>query len=151
MCVASAGVPVVCVDNDLIALAFIGSLPRGAQEGRLTTRAVDLEKQEWPFGIDTLGGIICVHYVSVVKLVQQFKSSLRAGGYLCIETIDGHGGNYLELPPAGFFSAALTETFQFLYFDERRVGPKDSDAVALRLVAKKKPQSDRSAVGAKHS
>jgi SAM-dependent methyltransferase len=138
ICLSSNGVPVVCIDNDPIALAFIESLSTGSQEAGLNIRSVDLERHEWPYGTNTLGAIVCVHYVSVVTLVQQFTSSLRPGGYLCIETVNGHGENYLSLPRAGFFDAALADTFHILYFEERHVGPDCSNAVAVKLVARKK-------------
>ena len=46
-----------------------------------------------------------------VRLLSVFAESLRTGGYLFLETIGGQGGNYAQLPDAGFVKATLGNSF----------------------------------------
>jgi hypothetical protein len=72
---------------------------------------VDLLRCPWPFGESTLGGILAIHFPVAPALFVHFADSLTPGGCLLIETVGGHGGNYLELPRAGQLSRALERQF----------------------------------------
>jgi len=67
-----------------------------------------------------------------------FAESLIPGGFLILETIPGHGGNYLKLPKACQLRSTLSEHFEFEFYQERPVGPSVYGAVAVRLLAKRK-------------
>ena len=71
------------------------------------------------------------------NLIECFVKSLKIGGYLFIETIDGHGGNYLQLPKHGFIKSKLNNLFDIKYFKEKKVGPLQSDASTVKLLAVK--------------
>jgi hypothetical protein len=75
---------------------------------------------------------------SNVGLFGVFRSSLVAGGYLYIETFGGHGKNYLDLPKAGQLQGLLSKDFHLPFYRERKVGPADYDAVAVKLFAQKR-------------
>jgi SAM-dependent methyltransferase len=138
---SSFGVPVVCADNCAEALEYIESLDvSGNQEhgGRLlSTMSLDLVNDPWPFQEKTLGAIINVHCF-FPNVLECFLNSLKVGGFLFIETIDGHGKNYRELPPCGFVKTKLADTFEIRYFQEKKVGPPLSDASTVKLFAIKR-------------
>jgi SAM-dependent methyltransferase len=139
ICLASFDVPVICLDNDALALESVAAENERAGSGvigLLTTRAIDLQRDAWPYAANSIGAIISVDCV-FHELVDRFASSLKIGGYLLIETIDGHGGNYLSLPEPGFFKRILQNTFAFRHFAERRVGPLGANAASTALVAVK--------------
>jgi hypothetical protein len=60
----------------------------------------------WPFELNSLGGVVNVHYLNP-KLFPFFTNSIRKGGILLIETVPGCGGNYLELPKSGYIRSAF--------------------------------------------
>src|SRR5207245_1342422 len=101
-----------------------------------TTRKIDLERESWPYDLNSIGAIIGVHYL-LPALLNCFASSLKVGGYLFLETIGGQGGNYLALPKPGFVKAVLADAFELRYFKEKRVGPANNSAAATKLVAVK--------------
>src|ERR1700747_3044855 len=72
----------------------------------LKAKRVDLVKDPWPFGRHGIGGIVNVHSF-LPALIPWFEPSLLPGGYLLLETAAGCGGNYLELPMAGYVRRAL--------------------------------------------
>lgn len=137
---SSFGVPVVCADKSTEALEYIESLdaPGNLQHsGRLlSTMSLDLVNGPWPFQEKTLGAIINVHCF-FPNVLECFLISLKVGGFLFIETVDGHGENYRELPPCGFVKAKLADTFEIRYFQEKKVGPPLSDASTVKMFAKK--------------
>jgi len=133
---SSFGVPVLCIDMNRDALNFIESSKK--ENGNLLTVAeFDLFNNPWPFGDETLGAIVNIHCF-IPKILDNFISSLKVGGYLFIETIDGRGKNYLELPPVGFIKEKLTKSFDIKLFKEKKVGPEQSDASSVKLFASKK-------------
>lgn len=136
--VSSYGVPVLCVDRDRNALDYIDALGLAQQEdGRLlSTLELDLEDAPWPFEAESLGAIVNVHYLTA-KLLECFLVSLKPGGYLVIETIGGNGKNYLQLLPQGYIKRRLKSKFEILSYQERKVGPAESDASSVKLLAKK--------------
>ncbi len=138
-CIASFGVPVVCVDINNDALEYIKSsislsLAKSKDFNQLTTMQLDLINDPWPFEDESLGAIINVHFFHY-RLIGFFLRSLKIGGYLFIETIDGHGGNYLDLPPHGFIKAQLADAFDIRFLKEKKVGPLQSNSSTVKLLA----------------
>jgi SAM-dependent methyltransferase len=136
---ARCGCDVVCVDKDLTILRQLcGSNPlREAPCKNLRLCEMDLALDPWPFGAGTAGAIICVHFL-LPALFPLFESSLLPDGYLLIETVPAHGGNYLELPRAGDLRSALQSAFDFEFYKERKAGPGNYDAVTVQLLAKRR-------------
>ena len=142
---ASRGLSVVCVDRSADRLnSFIHSglthntelRCREHEGGRLYPVVADLKYSQWPFSQNCFGAIICVHFLDT-NLFDAFRSSLVPSGHLYIETFGGHGGNYLDLPQVGQLRDLLWRHFQLVFYRERKVGPTDSDAVSVKLLAKK--------------
>ncbi len=146
MYLASLGVPVVCIDINNDALDHIKSSIQLSSEqpkgyGQLTVLKLDLINDPWPFKDESIGTIVNIHFFHP-NLIEKFARSLRIGGYLLIETIDGHGGNYLQLPPQRFIKTKLNNLFDIKYLKEKKVGPSQSDASTVKLFAiKQKPFS----------
>ncbi|MDR3490926.1 MAG: hypothetical protein P4M12_02645 [Gammaproteobacteria bacterium] len=140
-CLASFGADILCVDNNIEALECICSLAsemkRIHSKPCLSTLNLDLINAPWPFTKESLGAIINIHFF-MPNLLDLFLYSLKIGGYLFIETIDGHGGNYLQLPRYGFVKAKLADMVRIIYYSEKKVGPPQSDASTLKLFAQKK-------------
>ncbi len=144
----SLGFTVVCVDKDgecLRALSNdsyvlwppVGSSGSAGGCGKLIPILAELSEGSWPFRAAQFGVIINVHFLTVT-LFHDFARSLQPGGLLFIETVSGHGENYLELPKAGQLKDLLVETFDLEMYREARVGPPESEAVSVKLLAKKK-------------
>ena len=136
---ASLGVSVICIDINNDALEYIQSDVHLSSEHSkdyvlLTVLKLDLLNDPWPFANESVGAIINIHFFNS-NLIESFVRSLRIGGYLLIETIDGHGGNYLHLPRQGFIRAKLNNAFDVKYFKEKKVGPLQSDACTVKLLA----------------
>ncbi len=132
---ASFGCSIVCVDRDLTTLQN-QKLPLSFSN-RLTPHKLDPVKDEWPFGQSAVGGIVNVHFL-LPDLFPLFEYSLSPGGYLLLETVPGHGQNYLELPRTQEVKGYLEKGFEIEQYKERKVGPADYDAVTVRLLAKKR-------------
>lgn len=132
--IASLGVDVVCIDDDREALNHLTTLP---EAHRLTAVKLSLLDDPWPFTNESVGAIVSVHYYHPA-LLETFARSLRPGGYLYLETISGHGGNYHDLPPRGFVRDQLAEWFDFKRYQENPAGPETSTAVSVKLVAVKR-------------
>ena len=131
---AALGSLVVCIDNDLGRMQ-VPSCVRG--RGRVESMKLDLKLEPWPFEPESVGGIINVHFY-LAELLPHFVAALRRGSYRLLESFPGCGGNYLQLPPAGFVRSALSESLDLHYYKERKVGPKGSDAVTVHLLAQKR-------------
>jgi SAM-dependent methyltransferase len=95
---------------------------------------LDLINDPWPFEDESLGAIINVHFFQS-RLIGIFLRSLKKGGYLFIETIGGHGGNYVDLPPHGFIKAQLADAFDIRFLKEKKVGPLQSNSSTVKLLA----------------
>jgi hypothetical protein len=104
---------------------------------RLRLHHLDLAKDPWPFAAGAVGGIINVHFL-LPELFPYFESSLRPDGYLLFESVPGCGGNYMQLPAAGKVRCALEEAFEFELYKERQVGPPSSNAVTVKLLARRR-------------
>jgi SAM-dependent methyltransferase len=141
---ALQGFSVVCVDRDNIRLRaltddapdYIANTqqPHSAT-GKLYSVCANLEQSGWPFCENCFSVLISVNFLQI-ELFDFFRSSLRTGGYLYIETFDGHGQNYLDLPKAGVLYDRLSRHFNYLMYRERKVGPVGYDAVSVKLFAK---------------
>jgi hypothetical protein len=132
---ASLGCSIDCVDRDLTTLQNQKLPPLISRQ--LSLRQLDLVKDSWPFGQCAVGGIINVQFL-LPDLFPLFEYSLSPGGYLLLESVPGHGKNYLELPKAGELMRCLEKGFEIEQYKERKVGPSDYDAVTVRLLAKKR-------------
>ncbi|MFZ0739559.1 MAG: class I SAM-dependent methyltransferase [Candidatus Acidiferrales bacterium] len=141
---AQSGRQVICIDKDLTELRMRCSSdpPRDNCCDNLQLCEMDLVHDPWPFGAGTAGAIISVHFL-LPALFPRFESSLLPGGYLLIETVPAHGGNYLELPRAGELRFAFQRAFDFEYYRERKAGPGNYDAVTVQLFAKRRQLSDK--------
>ena len=87
-----------------------------------------------PYG--AFGLIVLVHFLP--QSLSALTSLVAPEGYLFIETIGGQGGNWLELPPAGAVEQALGRDFSFCFYKERQVGKQGTNAVSVRLLARKR-------------
>jgi SAM-dependent methyltransferase len=138
---AQLGCAVICVDKDLSTLrshqAELRDSSLSTALGQLILHELDLLTDRWPFTACAAGAIINVHCL-FPALFPSFESSLSPAGYLLLETVPGHGGNYLELPKAGELRSALETGFELEYYKEGKVGPCGSDAVTVQMLAKKR-------------
>ena len=113
---------------------LIQLLPEGSK--LLSTLELDLINDPWPFDQESLGAIVNVHFLTAA-LLDCFLDSLKVGGYLFIETVGGHGGNYLQLLPEGYVKRELADTLDLRFYKEKKVGPPESDASTVRVFAKR--------------
>lgn len=134
------GCKVICIDKDLSDLrrreAHQAKMPSDGNH-RLELRPLDLVEGLWPFGEGSVGGIVNVHFF-LPSLFPFFENSLSPGGYLIFESVPGCGGNYLQLPPAGYVRSLLAIGFELEVYKERKVGPPGRDAVTTLTVAKRR-------------
>jgi SAM-dependent methyltransferase len=130
---AELGSLVICIDNDPGRMQVPGGV-RGP--GAVEFMKLDLKLEPWPFEPNSVGGIINVQFY-LAELLPHFATTLRPGSYLLLESFPGCGGNYLQLPPAGFVSSVLSKTLDLHFYKERKVGPKAIDAVTVRVLAQK--------------
>jgi hypothetical protein len=114
---------------------------RNRSDGLIVPLQIDLVGDPWPLGPSTLGAIVVVHFL-LPGLFSHFADSLMPGGHLLIETVGGHGANYMELPKSGQLRRALQSCFEFDFYQERKVGPAEIDAVAVRLIARKSRENN---------
>ena len=143
---ALLGIPVVCVDRDINRLRYLkDNAPRPAKNitlphssvGKISPICVNLDPSKWPFSQNKFSTIICVEFLNI-DLFNSFWSALVAGGYLFIETFGGHGQNHLDLPKANQLRDLLSNRFNILFYQERKVGPVGYDAVSAKLLAQKR-------------
>jgi hypothetical protein len=141
---SNLGCSVICVDKDLAGLRALqlrlSFTPLGQAASKMSLHQMDLFKDPWPFGVCQAGGIVNVHFL-MPSLFPFFESSISAGGYLLLETVPAHGGNYLELPKAGELRSAFERTFDFEFYRERKAGPPSVDAVTVQLIGRRKENS----------
>ena len=140
LALAQLGCTVICLDKDIARIKalrrrLLKNFPSTA--ARLIPQKIDLLEDSWPFGPSCVGSILNIHFFRK-QLLQQFGNSIAVGQYLLLETEPGHGGNYRSLPRAGEVRAVLKEAFEFECYRETSVGPKECDAVTVKLFARKK-------------
>jgi SAM-dependent methyltransferase len=119
-------------------IAPLTTLKRSAAsraKGRVVAICGDLVRDRLPFGESSFCAVICVHY-PVQRIISDLKAVLKRGGHLYIETFQGHGKNYLQLPKAGEILNALQD-WEILIYNERPVGPARERAVVVEALARK--------------
>lgn len=140
---AVRGASVVCVDCDLERLRTMrfavekhfGSMAQvGNCSGSIHPVCAKVNETAWPFAAANFSAIICVHFLNL-DLLGRFAEALVPGGYLYVETFDNRGGNYLDLPRAGELRCRLSEYFSVHYYDERKAGPPEWDAVTAKVLS----------------
>lgn len=135
------GCAVTCVDKDLTRLRSEQGRLRHTSfskaSAQLTLYQMDLTEDPWPFDTCSVGGIVNVHFL-LPSLFRFFESSISPNGYLLLETVPGHGGNYLQLPKAGELRSAFEKSFVFEFYRERKVGPRSLGTVTVQLLARRR-------------
>ena len=139
---ASLGSTVVGVDINFEKLRLLRSQAEaGANDakaaGKLLLLCSELADSAWPFRDSIFAAVIVVHFLAPA-LIERINKVLKPSGYLILETIGGHGENYRQLPGRGVLSAQLKTGFDVIEYEERGVGPPDADAVAVKLLARKR-------------
>jgi SAM-dependent methyltransferase len=134
------GCSVTCLDKDLTSIRReqdrLQDTSFKEASSRLEVHQMDLRSDPWPFPEAAVGGIINVHFL-LPSLFPFFESSLAEQAYLLLETVPGHGGNYLELPEAGLLRAAFEKSFVFEFYRERPAGPRSLQRVTVQLLARR--------------
>jgi SAM-dependent methyltransferase len=142
--VAARGCTVVCVDRDLYRLNMLERLKTKYiksdtqseyKSGKILPVCANLNFHDWSFAKSTFIAVICVHFVEV-SLFPCFILSLCSGGYFYFETFGGQGENFEALPETGEIRHALRGC-DLEYYSEKRVGPRERDAVSVKVLARK--------------
>lgn len=140
LALARLNIPIIAVDNDFARLHELAQFARNERInalGDVNIVCADLLCNSWPIRKDSLSGILCVHFPDL-KPVGMFHEYIKTGGWLCIETFGAHGENYRQLPSKGEIYEVLKSHFTFLHYKEKRVGRRDSDAITVKLFARKR-------------
>ena len=116
----SMGHRVHFIDINQEALDFVG---KHYDKGLATIIHKDLSKESLGYPFNCIAGIIMVHYFNA-KIIQEAVKALKSGGFLYYESIDDRGGNYLELPPNGWFK----DNLDGMKFDMYVESPSKHDA-----------------------
>ncbi len=148
---AESGLTVACLDRDQNALLSLRNpryrlwLPSHRRRrvssgcGQLLGICSDLLACELPFASGSLSLVVNVHF-TVAALFDEFARVLKPGGHLFIETVGGQGQNYKQLPAPGELRRRLSGAFVFRRYLESTVGPPEANAVAVKLLAIRKPR-----------
>lgn len=146
LALARSNIHVIAVDKDITRLHALAKFLQNEQTTatnqinapcEINIVCADLLSNSWPIAKNSLSGILCVHFPDL-KAVGQFHAYIKTGGWLCIETFGSHGENYRQLPLEREVYEALKSRFTFLRYREKRVGPHDSNAVTVKLFARKR-------------
>jgi len=135
---ASLGYNVACIDRDEDAILAISGSTRNANgevSGHTFAVRADLSLGV-PLKTACLGLLIAVHY-PMLDLVPNFEALLMPGGYIILETFGGQGGNWRQLPKAGYIRTQLQFGFELIRYAERRVRPAGANAVSVRGFARR--------------
>ncbi len=114
----------VCfVDKNADALEFIRNGVGVGCSGDLNVQLIktlqrDLCNDVLPFNAESIAGLVVVHYFDE-DVIEALLKCLKHKGFLYYESIDDRGGNYHELPNAGWFKSKLERDFKILKFHER--------------------------------
>jgi len=100
-------------------------------------KRLDLIADEWPFAVQTIGGIALIDFLHV-PLLSLFAGSLIPGGCLLLETVSGRGDNYWELPKRGALRRMVKKAFKLVFYKESPTGPPKLDKVSVKLLALRK-------------
>lgn len=143
LALADRGYHVIAVDRDEDRLAAVKNSERsrihgkGANaDGKVSVVCVDLTRERVPFGGHSFSAVICIHY-PVQRIVSDLIDVVDCGGHIYVETFQGHGKNYLELPRAGEILFAL-RNLDIVAYNERRVGPPSEQATVVEALARKR-------------
>lgn len=138
---SSLGASVICMDRELARfrenLAINATTNVFERADKLIPHQIDLMSMPWPFGRESVGGIVNVHF-TLPTLFPFFASSLIPDGYLLLETVPGCGDNFMQLPKAGELKTALEANFKFEIYRERLIRPAESKAVTVKLAARRR-------------
>jgi len=134
---AGLGATVVALDRNLDQLRSLYGASRSRLKRRIRLQEIDFVTDPWPFGPLTLGGACLVHFLHQ-PLFRQLAMSIKPGGYLLIETMGSQGGNYVELPRERDLRRILGRSFALEIYEERHAGPAEVDAVAVRLLGRRR-------------
>jgi hypothetical protein len=104
--------------------------------GEILTVCSQIALDGWIFSESIFDAVMCVHFVDV-SLFPKFLLSLRSGGYLYFETFGAQGLNFEALPESGEIRHAL-RGHDLEYYSEKRVGPRERDAVSVKALARKR-------------
>jgi SAM-dependent methyltransferase len=141
LALADKGYDVVAVDKApdrlkslKMSVASRGYGKEGTSTGNVLTLCADLENGRLPFRGSLFSAVVCVHY-PVQRIILDLKAVVRSGGYFYIETFQGHGMNYLELPKTKEILDALQD-WEILTYNETSVGPQCEQAVVVEALAR---------------
>lgn len=95
----------------------------------------DLSRVNLGYPLNSVAGIIMVHYFNAAIIIEAVNS-LVTGGFLYYESIDDRGGNYLELPPTGWFRNNFKSEMEFDTYVERP-SRHDEQKSIIRLFGRK--------------
>jgi SAM-dependent methyltransferase len=113
---------------------------RGVDRIRLSK--CDLLQSPWPYPMESLGGIVNVHFLHL-PLIKSFIDSLGMGAFLLIETVGAQGENHTMLPHHGRLRELIVGDLFMVKYLERSAGPPDSNAATVKLAARKVRSSIR--------
>jgi SAM-dependent methyltransferase len=133
---ADLGCQVFCLDKNADALTTLGNVLSPSSKGEIHPLEIDLSIEPWPYPPEFLGAIINIHYYQK-NLIDCFIKSLKPGGFLLIESIDGRKGNYLQLPIFGSIQECLQDNFNLITCQEKKVGPIEYNTATIKIVAQK--------------
>lgn len=130
---ARRGFEIECLDNDTAALEHISR--NNTSDCNLKTTKIDFDLELLPFSENSLAGAICVHswrYKWCDNIIESISPLINKGGFIFIETVANRGGNYIELPPAGYIRGKIERYFDIVSYTEKKAGPESCDAVTVK-------------------
>jgi SAM-dependent methyltransferase len=134
---AARGCDVICADVDRTSLSAIASYYKDSRSGgSLQPLEVDLLGDHLPFGPNSLGAVINVHFFAP-SLCCRLASLVRSGGFVYVESPENRGCNYLQLPKGGDVRALLSD-FEMLFYVEKKAGPPSADAFTFSCLARRR-------------
>jgi SAM-dependent methyltransferase len=138
LALADQGHNVIAVDKDVNRLSLLKRSIAADQPaaGKVSAICADLVEGRLPFRAFSFSAVLCIHY-PVQRVILELKEVLKRGGHIYIETFQGHGQNYLDLPRAGEILRALQD-FEMLVYKERPTGPPSEQAVVVEALARKR-------------
>ena len=129
------GMFVVALDIDLERLRHVAYQTSATTSS--VARVMGDGNRDLPFSNSAFALVVAVH-LTWAGVVERAIPVLKKGGYLMVETFGGQGSNWRDLPRAGALRSELDGAFDMLDYRERAVGPEDAEAVAVKLLARKR-------------
>ena len=131
--IAKKGLKVIGIDNSYESLEYINGLCLE----NIETKNINLSECTKLEDLPTVSAIINVHYYTDELLTLMIKT-LKKGGILVMETINGRGGNHLNLPKKNYVKDELIKhNFRIIKYEEKTVKPYKDNKVSVKVVAKK--------------